>query len=177
MFLVKRLVKSSVKNFLGKFIDKNVSLNQFEIEDGVHFPYQRDLNSDTMRVVWVDDENPHQLLIWVVYDRPLETQLPPLYNPESIVHITVYIADSLQRRLPPKLFWFRIETDNSHTAGFRSLPDFDFIDREDLISDARYDSGMEILSGELQGAKILYNSGEPLTPGFGPITMPTPIAC
>ena len=42
------------------------------------------------------------------------------------------------------------------------------MDRDQLIAETPYDAGMEILSGELEGAKIIYNSKEPLTPGFGP---------
>jgi hypothetical protein len=142
---------------------------RFEIDDGVHFPYQRDLSSDTIWAVFVEDEDPHQMLIWVVYDRSLETYLPPLYNTGRIVRITVNIIDSLQHRLPPQKFWFNIEPDPGRTIEFSSLPEYDYIHHEDLISDARYDAGMEILSGELAGAKILYNSQEPLTPGFGPV--------
>ena len=142
---------------------------RFEIDDGVHFPYQRDLRSDTMRLIWVEDEDPNQMLIWVVYDRSLEEHLPPLYIPDTTVRITMSIIDLLQHWLPPQQFWFKIESDPGHTAEFDSLPDYDFIDSEDLIFDAHYDAGMEILGGELQGAKILYNSEEPLTPGFGPV--------
>ena len=142
---------------------------RFEIDDGVNFPYQRDLGSDTMRVVWVEDEDPYQTLIWVVYDRSLETHLPPLYFSGKTVRITVDILDMLQHRLSPQQIWFKIETDPGHTPEFDSLPEYDFIDSEDLISDERYDSGMEILGGELAGAKIFYISEEPLTPGFGPM--------
>jgi len=41
------------------------------------------------------------------------------------------------------------------------------MDRDQLIAETPYDAGMEILSGELKGAKIIYNSKEPLPPGFG----------
>ena len=142
---------------------------RFEIDDGVHFPYQRDLSSDTMRVVWVEDEDPYQMLIWVVYDRSLEAHLPPLYIPDTTVRFTVNIIDSRRHILPQQKFWFKIESASGHTADFDSIPDYDFIDSEDFTSDARYDAGMKILSGELAGAKILYSSAEPLTPGFGPM--------
>ena len=141
---------------------------RFGIDDGVHFPYQRDLSSDTTRVVWVEDEDPHQMIIWVVYDRSLEKQLPPLYYPGETVRITVHISDVLRHRLLPKQFWIKIDVDHDDPAEFSSVPEYDFVDGEELRSDARFDAGMEILSGEQQGAKILYNSEEPLTPGFGP---------
>jgi hypothetical protein len=142
---------------------------RFEIDDGVHFPYQRDLSSDTMRVVRVEDEDPRKDLIWVVYDRSLETRLPPLYFPDKIVQITVNLEDLYQNRLSPREFRFKIESDFGYPTDFDRLPDYDFMDRDLLISETSYDSGMEILSGELEGAKIIYNSKEPLTPGFGPI--------
>ncbi len=69
---------------------------RFEIDDGVHFPYRRDLSSDTMRVVRVEDDDPHQTLIWVVYDRSLETLLPPLYFPGKFVQITVSSKTSIK---------------------------------------------------------------------------------
>ena len=140
----------------------------FEIDDGVHFVYDRDLSSDTMRVVEVAGDDPSLTLIWVVYDRSLETWLPPLYIPDNIVHITVSALDGHQNFLSPVLFRFKIESDPGHAVEFDRLPDYDFVDSYDLITEWLFDSGMEILSGELAGAKIIYDSSEPLTPGFGP---------
>jgi hypothetical protein len=142
---------------------------RFEIDDGVHFVYTRDLSSDTMRVVEVIAEDPNQTLIWVVYDRSMESYLPPLYFPDKIVRITVRAIDTRQNSLSPRQFRFKIESDSGPDTEFDRLPDYDFMDRDQLLSETKYDSGMEILSGELEGAKVIYNSQEPLTPGFGPI--------
>ena len=142
---------------------------RFKIDDGVHFVYKRDLRSDTMRVVEVKDEDPHKTLFWVVYERSLETRLPPLYFPDKIVRMTVDVVDRRQNKLSPRLFRFKIESDPGHAAEFDRLPEYDFMDMDPLMSETHHDSGMEILSGELEGAKIIYNSKEPLTPGFGPI--------
>jgi len=142
---------------------------RFIIDDGVHSPYHRDLSSDTMRVVMVEDHDPRQNLMWVVYDRALETHLPPLYFPDRIVQITVNLEDLYQNRLSPRKFRFKIESDSGSTTEFGSLPEYDFIDRDFFVAEGSQDSGMEILSGELQGAQIIYNRKEPLTPGFGPI--------
>jgi hypothetical protein len=141
---------------------------RFEINDGVHFVYKRDLSSDTMRVVEVIDEDPNQTLVWVVYDRSLESFLSPLYFPDKIVRITVHAIDTRQNSLAPRQFRFKIEPDPGPDAEFDHLPDYDFMDRDQLFSETRHDAGMEILSGELEGAKIIYDSKEPLTPGFGP---------
>jgi len=140
---------------------------RFEIDDGVHFVYTRDLSSDTMRVVAVIAEDPNQTLIWAVYDRSMESYRPPLYFPDKIVRITVRAADTRQNSLSPRQFRFKIEPDAGPDTEFDRLPDYDFMDRDQLLSETPYDAGMEILSGELEGAKIIYNSKEPLTPGFG----------
>jgi len=141
---------------------------RFEIDDGIHFAYKRDLSSDTMRVVEVIDEDPDQTLIWVVYDRSLESLLPPLYFPDKVVRITVHAVDTRQNSLFPRQFRFKIEPASSPDVEFDRLPDYDFMDSDQLIAETPYDAGMEILSGELEGAKIIYSSKEPLTPGFGP---------
>ena len=141
---------------------------RFEIDDGVHFVYDRDLSSDTMRVVEVAGDDPSLNLIWVVYDRALENLLPPVYFPDQIVRITVNVVDMRQNKLAPKLFRFKIESDLHRNVGFDRIPENDFIDSDELISETLYDSGMEVLSGELEGAKIIFNREEPLTPGFGP---------
>ena len=141
---------------------------RFEIDDGIHFVYKRDLSSDTMRVVEVINEDPNQTLIWVVYDRSLESFLPPLYFPDKIVRITVHAIDTRQNSLSPRQFRFKIEPATGPDVEFDRLPDYDFMDRDQLLFETHHDAGMEILSGELQGAKIIYSSKEPLTPGFGP---------
>jgi len=122
-----------------------------------------------VRMVAVADEDPQKTLLWAVYERSLETFLPPLYFPDTIVHITVEVVDVNQNQLPLQQFRFKIESDPGHSADFDRIPDYEFIDTDDFRPEAPYDSGMEILSGDLEGAKIIYNSKEPLTPGFGPI--------
>jgi hypothetical protein len=83
-----------------------------------------------MRVVEVIGEDPHQTLVWVVYDRSLETVLPPLYFPDKIVHITVHVFDIHQNSLSPRQFRFKIESDAGHVIDFDRLPDYDFMDRD-----------------------------------------------
>jgi len=142
---------------------------RFEIDDGVHYPYLRDLSSPTMRVVEVIEEDPLQTLIWVVYERALENLLPPVFFPDQVVSITVSVADMRQNKLAPQLFRFKIESDPGRDVELDRIPEYDFIDSDELIFDTPYDSGMEVLGGELVGASIIYNSEEPLTPGFGPV--------
>ena len=141
---------------------------RFEIDDGIHTIYERDLGSDTLRVLEVTGNDPQKNLIWVVYDRSLETKLPPLFFPDKIVHITIQLLDTQRNTISAREFRFKIESDPGHSTAFDRLPDYEFVGNSDLIYETHYDSGMEILSGELEGAKILFDSNEPLTPGFGP---------
>jgi hypothetical protein len=92
-----------------------------------------------------------------------------LYFPDQIIRITVQASDIYQNSLSPRQFRFRIESDPGHAVDFDRLPDYDFGNSNFIRSETHYDSSMEILSGELAGAKILFDSNEPLTPGFGPI--------
>jgi hypothetical protein len=142
---------------------------RFTIDDGVHYAYRRDLSSDAVRVVEVANEDSQNTILWAVYERSLETYLPPLYFPDTIVHITVAVTDVNRNRLFPQQFRFKIEPDPGHAANFDRIPEYEFIDTDDFIPLAPHDSGMEISSGELRGAKIVYSSKEPLTPGFGPV--------
>jgi len=148
---------------------------RFTIDDGVHYAYQRNLESDTVRIVEVADTDPRRTLVWAVYERSLESYLPPVYFSGIVVQITVQVADIRQHRLSPQQFRFKIESDPGPEAAFERLPESDFIDADDLTAEATHDSGIEVLSGELAGAKILYSSAEPLTPGFGPVGAIEPV--
>jgi hypothetical protein len=140
---------------------------RFTIDDGVHYAYRRDLSSDAVRVVEVADEDLQKTLLWVVYERSLETYLPPLYFPDTIVHISVEVTDVDRNRLSPQQFRFKIEPDPGHAADFDRIPEYEFVDKDNFIPLAPHESAVEIFSGELQGARIVYSSTEPLTPGFG----------
>jgi hypothetical protein len=139
---------------------------RFTIEDGELNPYSRDLGSDSIRVVEVETGNGLNLL-WVVYDRSLETNLPMAYPFEANIHLTVEVEDIAGNALPPAHFEFNIESEEEHIQALSNLPEFAFA--EPSGAEAVYDAGVEIVSGELVGARIEYNSNEPLTPIFGPM--------
>jgi len=139
---------------------------RFTIDDGELVPYSRDLGSASIRVVDVETGSGLNLL-WVVYDRLLETDLPMAYFFDADIHLTVEVVDIVGNVLPPADFEFRIESEEEHNLALSNLPEYTFVEPSD--SDAGHDSAIEIVSGELQGARIEYNSSEPLTPIFGPV--------
>jgi hypothetical protein len=69
--------------------------------------------------------------------------------------------------LQPAAFEFKIESDAQGAASDQNQPktrDFYVVDPD---SDSSLDAGVEVVEGDLAGAKIIYNSSEPLTPHFG----------
>jgi hypothetical protein len=139
---------------------------RFTIEDGELNPYSRNLDSDTVRVVEVETGNGLNLL-WVVYDRSLETGLPMAYSFEANIHLTVEVKDIAGNALPTTHFEFNIESEEEHIRALSNLPEFDFLATTNAA--AAYNSSVEVVSGELEGARIEYNSNEALTPFFGPM--------
>ena len=136
------------------------------VDDGELGPYSRNLNSDTVRVVEVETHN-DVVLLWVVYDRSLETVLPMAYAHDANIHITVEVEDIAGNALPPAHFDFNIESVEEQERAWNNLPDFVFL--EPLNAGSGNDAGVEIVSGELAGARIEYDDNEPLTPMFGPM--------
>ena len=136
------------------------------VDDGELDPYLRNLNSDTVRVIDVETSN-DVVLLWVVYDRSLESVLPMAYAHDANIHIIVEVEDIAGNALPPAHFDFSIESVEEQERAWNNLPDFVFL--EPLNAGSGNDAGVEIVSGELAGARIEYDDNEPLTPMFGPM--------
>ena len=139
---------------------------RFIVDDGELDPYSRDLDADTMRVVEVETSADLNLY-WVVYDRSLETGLPMEYPFEAQIHIMVDVEDIAGNILPLAHFEFNIESEDQHNLASSNLPKVVF--DEPAGTETGYNSSVEVVSGELAGARIEYNSNEPLTPIFGPM--------
>lgn len=78
---------------------------RFIIDDRVHRPYIRNLNSDAVRVVKLDDAPDGQpTFLWAVYDRFLESYMPPSYALNSYIGIKVDIQDVENNILQPAAF-------------------------------------------------------------------------
>jgi hypothetical protein len=140
---------------------------RFIIDDSIHQPYIRNLNSDTVRVVKLDDAPDGQsTFLWMVYDRCLETYMPTRYALNSYINIKVQIQDAEANILQPAAFEFKIESEAQQAAANQNLPETEEIYLSDQPIDNGHDVSIQVVSGELAGARIMYNSSEPLTPKF-----------
>jgi hypothetical protein len=141
---------------------------QFIIDDGFHLPYIRDLRFDTFRAVKLNgDPDDRATFFWAVYDRSLEPVMPIHYPPDSHINIKVAIRDVAGYILRPAAFEFRIESAAQHAASEQNLPETEDFYPADTDSGGSVYAGIQVVEGELAGAKIVYNSNEPLTPQFG----------
>jgi hypothetical protein len=71
---------------------------------------------------------------------------------------------------------FQIESGTEHPAATKNMPQTVMLDRSDPILEGVYDTGIEVVSGDLAGAKIIYASSEPLAPIFGPVNELEPLS-
>ncbi|MGD9306321.1 MAG: hypothetical protein PVF79_18770 [Desulfobacterales bacterium] len=143
---------------------------RFVIDDEVHQTYVRDIGDDTVRVIKInDDEDTRAAQFWAVYDRALETYMPDAYAFDATVAISVDVRDRRDNLLLAAVFNFRIESGAEHVAATKNMPQTVMLDPSDPILEGVYDTGIEVISGDLAGAKIVYTSNEPLAPRFGPV--------
>jgi hypothetical protein len=144
---------------------------RFTIDDGLHPPYIRDLGSDAVRAVTLDEDPAEPTtFLWAVYDRFLEPFMATSYPPGAVINIKVAVRDIQNNLLQPHPFEFKIETRAQNAASEQNLPQTDDYDIDDpFFGDLNlYDAGIEIIDGALSGAKVVYSSREPLIPAFGP---------
>jgi len=142
----------------------------FTIEDGVNDAYERNLNDASLvRVIKLtEDDNTSVTYLWVSYDRALDTT--GNFELDTIVTVTVDVMNT--RGVPVQASYdFKIETqeeyDYSHDPA--NLPETAAVDESDpAVQEEPYDTGIRATSPELDGAKVIYVSNEPMIPGFGP---------
>ena len=140
---------------------------RFIIDDRVHRPYLRNLNSDAVRVVKLDDTPDGQsTFVWAVYDRFLEPYMPASYALNSYIYIKVQIQDVEDNILQPAAFEFKIESVAEQAASDQNLPETEEIYLIDPPLNDRHDASILVVEGELAGVRVMYNSREPLTPKF-----------
>jgi len=148
----------------------------FTINDGVHEAYTRDLSNDTVvrGVKLTEEENTQVTKLWAVYDRSNDDEYGNCYAFDSIITIGVDLKD---RRGTPidavPTYTFKIESQAEHDYAHDvdNLPDTSAVPPDDPdLEDPEYlyDAGIQVNSGDLEGAKIIYNSNEPVTPRLGP---------
>jgi len=147
---------------------------KFTIDDGVNLPYEYNLgNTDVVRVVKLDtnesDDNVTKL--WAIYDRSMDDWYGDTYSFGTTVTISVDAKDKNQNWMDQGVYSFKVETQQQHDDAEDNLPTIGDVDPNDpdLEGSYVYDTGAQLVSGQLAGAKILYDSDEPVTPTFGPM--------
>jgi hypothetical protein len=138
-----------------------------DVDDLLNTPYARDLSSGFVRLLKLTTDNDTQVTdLWVAYDRSQDTYGNFAYG--SKINITVDAKDRRQDWMEQTSFDFRIESEAEHDYARAGLPDTSDVAQDDPDLGGAYDAGVQVNSGDLQGAKILYDSAEPIQPTFGP---------
>ncbi|HUV60098.1 MAG TPA: fibronectin type III domain-containing protein, partial [Desulfatiglandales bacterium] len=146
----------------------------FTIDDGVNLVYDYNLgNSDVVRVVQLDPNETEDNVtkLWAVYDKSMDYTYGNLYSFGETITISVDAKDRNGDWMDQGVYSFKVETEAQHDYAENNLPPTGVVDPNDpdLEGSYIYDTGAQLSSGQLNGAKILYDSYEPITPIFGPI--------
>lgn len=150
-----------------------ININQnsitFIIDDGDRI-YNRSLNSDTVRVVKLtDDDNSQVTLLWAVYDRSRDGY--GNFEFDANVNIEIDAYDSYGNSMNQASYDFNVESEaeNNEAHDPANLPDTGPVDPADPAFSGAYDTGVQVNSGDLEGTMIVYSSSEPVPPAFGPV--------
>ena len=149
----------------------NNSSVQFTIDDGVNGVYTRNLGAATVRFVKLTADPDSQVTrMWVVYDRSQESGGLQNFPYNSDVNIKVDASDIMTNDMLQAAFDFNVETVAEHDAAHdhANLPESSAVGIGDPDMGASED-GIRIDSGDLEDAKVIYDSSEQRTPTFGPI--------
>ncbi|MBN2179863.1 MAG: thrombospondin type 3 repeat-containing protein [Deltaproteobacteria bacterium] len=152
---------------------------RFTIDDGANIPYDRNLSdTSTVAAVKLDDGESDTAVtkLWAVYHRAGDDDLtfyPSEYPFDGEITVTVAVEDGLEvMQIEAPDYSFGIESEAEHNAAETAAPSTDPVEGTDPDledPDYVYDTGIEVTSGELEGCKIIYDSGEVVDPKLGPI--------
>jgi hypothetical protein len=145
---------------------------RFTISDGINTAYERDLSdSDVVRVIKLtSDPDSRATKLWAVYDRSMDVSYGN-YAYHADVSVKVEAKDRRDDWMTPRGYKFNIETEAEHNQAEANLPDTGPLAPEDLAivdPEHMYDKGIKVTDGDLEGAMIVYDTGEPVEPTFGP---------
>jgi len=152
-------------------ITDNTSI-EFTINDGSaggYNPYVRDLSDGAVvRIVKLGSEPDSEVKnLWAIYDRSNEAPYGN-YAYETEVNIKIDIKDKNNLSMPQTVFDFQIESETEHDQAQFYQPDSGPVDPGDPALSGPYNTGVQVNSGNLEGARMLFNSNEPVLPRFGP---------
>ena len=146
----------------------------FRISDGSSGEYSRNLGDSCIRVVKLTEDFDEEVRrLWVVYDRASESEMGN-YAFEADVNVEIEVTNRRSEFIDPPLnSEFKVESEIEHAEANNpdNLPESQDVapddpDLEDPLY--AYDSGVEVIGGDLRGAKIIFRSGMPVEPTFGP---------
>jgi hypothetical protein len=152
---------------------------EFSINDGSaggHNPYARDLGDGAVvRIVNLGSEPDSEVKnLWAIYDRSNEATYGN-YAYETDVNIKIDIKDKNNVSMPRAIFDFQIESETQHDQAQFYQPDSGPVDPGDPALTGPYNNGIQVNGGDLEGARILFNSSEPVPPRFGPVNELPPL--
>ena len=125
-----------------------------------------DLDGDTIcGDIDTDDDGDGMPDLWAIYDRSNEA-IYGVYDYEADVNTKVDVKDKDGIEMPQAGFDFQIESETEHDQA--QFPDSGPVDPGDSALVGPYNAGIQVNSGNLEGAKIFFNGNEPVTPRFGP---------
>jgi hypothetical protein len=140
---------------------------KFTVDDSANSVYERDLSDTSVRVVkLISDPDTQATYFWAVYDRSVDIYGNFSYGAD--INIKVDIRDIRDDAISQGSYDFRVETQEEHDQAQANLPDTENIDPDDPDLEGVYDTGSRISNGELAGARIIYDSTEPVLPILGP---------
>ncbi len=149
----------------------------FTIDDG-EAVYDVDLDESkdiSLRITKLDQYHDDTSLsfFWAIYQTIEDDARGNSFPYGSEVRVTVDVEDA-EGFYTEKDYSFRTETEQEHHEVIAKLPDTAPVNVSDpgLEPEKGYDAGIQVSSGDLDGAKIIYNSSEPIVPIFGPLDEP-----
>ncbi|MEJ2475820.1 MAG: hypothetical protein P8Y74_18360, partial [Desulfobacterales bacterium] len=154
----------------------NTTINtsvKFTINDGVNGVYSVNLGDPTVRFEKLTADPDNQVTrMWVVYERSQDDSLDPQNFPyDSNVNIKVDASDVMANDMIQASIDFNVETlaEHNDSQDPANLPDSSLVAEDDPDIDDALEGGIQIDSGDLAGAKLIYDFNEQRKPLFGPL--------
>jgi len=143
----------------------------FTIDDGVNLVDGYNLgNSDVVRVVQLDstESADNVTKFWVIYDRSMDDWYGNVFNFGATVTISVDAKDRNGNLMDQGTYCFKVETQQQHDAAEDPINLPSTTTTGDSPSPGQ--TTLSIDPGDLlEGAKIVFDSSEPVPPTFGPM--------
>jgi len=144
----------------------------FTIDDSENDGYEIDLDSG-IRVtkLYANEDDTAVTRLWAVYHRAEDEAQGNVYPYDQQVNITVNANDNTGLLMGHRTYAFKIATETEHSDVLFNSPDTETVESDDPVLDDQdytYDSGIEVTGGDLEGAKIVYDSNEVVQPTLGP---------